>query len=211
MKVSTRELMIAGPVGTLQTLNLWCESGPVRGIALVAHPNPQQGGTNQNKVVQTLAKAFARKGYWVLCPNLCGVGGSEGQFDYGMGEADDMAAVLAWARQQQPQATALPLMLAGFSFGTFVQAQLAARLQQAGEPAPAMMLAGPAVGRFPLASVPPETLVVHGEEDEVVPLADVLAWARPQKLSVVVLPGVSHFFHGHLGQLSQWVDIRWPG
>ena len=207
MKIDTQTLFIDGPVGKLDTLVLTSASQPVRGIALIAHPNPTQGGTNTNKVVQTLAKAFARKGYVALCPNLRGVGNSEGAFDAGIGETDDMAAVLAYARATYGH---LPLILSGFSFGTFVQANLAQRLQQQGEEIYGMLLAGPAVKRFALPEVPAHTLIIHGEEDEVIPLADVLDWARPQKLAVVVLPGVSHFFHGHLGQLTEWVNLKWP-
>ncbi|MCB6184792.1 alpha/beta fold hydrolase [Leeia sp. TBRC 13508] len=206
MKVDTFNLMIDGPVGQLETILMTSPLQAVKGIALVAHPNPTQGGTNTNKVVQTIAKAFARKGYAVYCPNLRGVGNSAGEFDAGIGETDDMAAVLAYARQSYGN---LPLILSGFSFGTFVQASLGARLTAAGETF-GMLLAGPAVKKFDVPSVPAETLIVHGEEDEVIPLQHVLDWARPQKLPVVVLPGVSHFFHGHLGQLTDWVNLKWP-
>jgi alpha/beta superfamily hydrolase len=196
------QLDIAGPAGRLDTLMLESAlDGPARGVALVAHPNPTQGGTNTNKVVHTLAKLLSRRGYVVYCPNLRGVGKSEGVHDHGGAEVDDMAAVLAHARASNG---VLPLVLAGFSFGTFVQAQLAERLAE-GE-LHQLLLVGPAAGRWPLPNVPNGTIVVHGEEDEVVPLQAVFDWARPQALPVTVIPGSGHFFHGMLPVLSEVVN-----
>jgi hypothetical protein len=187
-----------GPTGTLEALRLLPADGAPRGLALIAHPNPTQGGSNTNKVVHTLAKTAARCGYVAYCPNLRGVGQSAGVHDHGRGEVDDMAAVLA---QAQALHGSLPVLLGGFSFGCFVQAQLAARL----ETQPRLVLVGPACGKFPLPEVPADTLVIHGETDEVIPLAAVLDWARPQALPVTVCPGVGHFFHGRLTQLAELV------
>ncbi len=192
--------MITGPTGELETLIVPAH-GELRGIALIAHPNPTQGGTHSNKVVQTLAKAASRRGCVAYCPNLRGVGRSGGQHDRGIGEVDDMLALLAVARARHGD---LPLLLGGFSFGTFVMAQVAQQVA-----AERIVLCGPAVGRFPLPSVPPHTLVIHGEQDEVIPLVDVLDWARPQQLPVVVFPGCGHFFHGRLTHLQHWVDRLW--
>jgi alpha/beta superfamily hydrolase len=192
--------IIAGPVGSLETIAVPAV-GDVRGIALICHPNPTQGGTNTNKVVQILAKTLSRRGYIAYCPNLRGVGQSAGTHDRGIGEVDDAAAVVNHARRQYGE---LPLVLAGFSFGTFVVAQLRQRIE-----ADKLILAGPACGRFTLPAVPAGTLVVHGEQAEVIPFADVLDWARPQHLPVVVIPGCSHFFHGYLTQLSAIVDQCW--
>lgn len=195
-------ITVAGPVGRLETLLLdsaW-DDGP-RGIALIAHPNPTQGGTNTNKVVQTLAKVFSRKGYVAFCPNLRGVGQSEGEHDFGSAEVDDMAAVLAHAQAAYP---GLPVILAGFSFGTFVQSQLRERL---GDGLIArLVLVGPATAKWNFPTVPADTLVVHGEEDDVAPLAAVFDWARPQGLPVVVVPGTGHFFHGKLTTLADIVN-----
>ncbi len=96
-------------------------------------------------------------------------------------------------------------MLGGFSFGGYVTSQAARRLAEAGTPAARLVLVGPAVVNFQAAPVPPDTLVVHGEVDDVVPLAAVLDWARPQTLPVTVLPGAGHFFHGRLPTLRQIV------
>lgn len=168
-----------------------------RGIALIAHPNPVQGGTKDNKVVTTLAKTFFGLGYVAIRPNFRGVGASGGSFDQGNGETEDLLAVARLARARWGE---LPLLLAGFSFGAFVQTRVAQQLA-----AERLVLIGPAVNRFPAQAVAPDTLVIHGEEDDVVPLAAVFDWARPQQLPVVVVPGGEHFFHGKLHLLAQIV------
>lgn len=191
---------IAGPVGLLETIVLE-PAETVRGIAIVAHPNPLHGGTNTNKVVQTLAKASLKKGYVVYCPNLRGVGQSEGEHDHGHAEVEDVLAIVAHARQVHGD---LPLVLAGFSFGSFVQSQAQALLhpQQ-------LFLIGPATSKYALPTVPANTVIIHGEEDEVIPLQSVFDWARPQQLPVIVVPGVGHFFHGRLTQLQSLVLANW--
>ena len=192
--------IISGPQGGLETIVLPAV-GETRGIAVIAHPNPTQGGTNTNKVVQMLAKIASRQGYVAYCPNLRGVGNSAGVHDRGIGEVEDVLAVLAFARARHGD---LPLLLGGFSFGTFVMAQVCQQIE-----AEKIILCGPAVGRFPLPAVPAHTLVVHGEEDEVIPLAHVLDWARPQALPVVVFAFCSHLFHGRLTHLQQVVERLW--
>jgi hypothetical protein len=190
---SLSRAMVAGPAGKIET-DINDPGGARRGIALIAHPNPVQGGTKDNKVVTTLAKAFFSLGYVTARPNFRGVGASEGSHDEGRGETDDLLAVAAHLRQQYGD---LAFVLAGFSFGGFVQTRVARRL------APErMVLVGPAVNRFAAEAVPPATLVIHGEHDDVVPLSAVLDWARPQNLPVVVVPGGEHFFHGRLNLLS---------
>ena len=190
---------IAGPAGLLE-VGLNVPPSP-HGIALVCHPNPTQGGTMDNKVVTTLAKTFFGLGYAAVRFNCRGVGASQGTFDEGNGETEDALAALAEMRSRVGD---LPLVLAGFSFGAFVATRVAAR-----ERAERIVLVGPAVGRFAIAAVPEDTIVVHGEEDDVVALADVLAWARPQQLPVVVFPGAGHFFHGRLPQLARVVAGMW--
>jgi len=175
-----------------------------RGLALIAHPHPQQGGTLDNKVVQTLAKTFFALDYVAVRFNFRGVGQSAGTFDNGEGETEDALAALAFAQSRYAQAG--PPALAGFSFGSFVQTRVAQRIA-----AGRMVLVGPAVGRFAVEPVPPDTIVIHGEQDDVVQLADVFAWARPQQLPVIVFPGTGHFFHGRLVQLQQVVTAQWRG
>ena len=192
---------VDGPAGALEIVQNVPAHAP-RGIALVAHPHPLQGGTLDNKVAQTLAKTFLGLGYVATRFNFRGVGRSEGAFDDGIGETADALAALAHARTRFGN---LPVVLAGFSFGTFVQTRVAESVA-----AERLVLVGPAVQRFALAGVPPDTIVVHGEEDDVVPLAAVLAWARPQELPVVVFPGCGHFFHGRLTQLQRTISGMWP-
>jgi alpha/beta superfamily hydrolase len=197
---SERRSSIAGSAGALEVaLNV--PEGPVRGIALIAHPHPLQGGTLDNKVVQTLAKTFAALGYAAARFNFRGVGKSEGQFEDGIGETDDALAALAAAKLEFGE---LPVVLAGFSFGSYVQTRVAHAIT-----AERLVLIGPAVKRFPLEVVPPDTIVIHGEEDDVVALADVLAWARPQQLPIIVFPGCGHFFHGRLPQLQRVITGMW--
>jgi len=198
---STERVTVDGPAGPLETL-VHAPAAPPRGIALVCHPHPLQGGTLDNKVVQTLAKTFFAMRYVAVRFNFRGVGHSAGTFDEGLGETEDALAVLAYARRRYGEA--LPVALAGFSFGSYVQTRVAQRVH-----AERLVLVGPAVGRFPVQEVPADTIVIHGEEDDVVPLADVFAWARPQQLPIVVFPGCGHFFHGRLPQLARVVASSW--
>ena len=198
MPPSTLErLVIDGPAGALE-VDLNDPGEPRRGIALIAHPNPVHGGTKDNKVVTTLAKTLFGLGYVAVRPNFRGVGASAGTFDQGNGETDDILAVARYATARFGN---LPLLLAGFSFGAFVQTRVAQALT-----VERLVLVGPAVNRFPAAPVPADTLVIHGELDDVVPLAAVLDWARPQQLPLVVVPGGEHFFHGRLHVLAQIVQ-----
>jgi len=195
-------LLLDGPAGSVETV-VAVPAAALRGIALVAHPHPLQGGTLDNKVVQTLAKTFFALGYVAVRFNFRGVGQSAGAFDDGNGETDDALSVLAQMRSRFGER--LPVALAGFSFGSFVQTRVAQRVAPEG-----LVLVGPAVKRFAMAPVPETTIVVHGEEDDVVSLADVFEWARPQQLPVVVFPGCGHFFHGRLPQLARIVTSLWP-
>lgn len=194
-------VLIDGPAGKLE-LAVNEPAGAPKGLALVAHPNPLQGGTLDNKVAQTLAKTFVARGYATVRFNFRGVGESQGTFDNGVGETEDALAALAHGRQRFGE---VPLALAGFSFGSFVQTRVAQ--QVAFE---RLVLVGPAVNRFKVDQVAAETIVIHGEEDDVVPLADVFAWARPQQLPIVVFPGGSHFFHGRLVQLQRVLTAIYP-
>lgn len=207
MNAGTEQLSIAGPAGAIEVA-FDPPPGQARAIAVIAHPHPLYGGTRDNKVVQTLARALAQIGHACWRPNFRGVGDTQGAHDEGRGETDDLLAVVEFARRHRSVAGsgALPLVLAGFSFGAYVQTHVAARLEAAGTPATRLILVAPAVSRFEVVQVPPDTLVVHGDEDDVVPLAAVLAWARPQALPVVVVPGAGHFFHGSLPLLKRIVQ-----
>jgi len=191
---------IPGPAGKLE-IALNTPDAPLAGIALIAHPNPIEGGTLDNKVVHTLAKTFFALSHAAVRFNYRGVGASEGTFDNGNGEVDDALAALAHARERYGE---VPLVLAGFSFGAFIASRVAKTAV-----AKRIVLIGPAVGRFAVDSVPADTIVVHGEQDDVVALADVFAWARPQELPITVFPGCGHFFHGRLPQLSRVIAGMW--
>jgi uncharacterized protein len=190
---------IAGPAGRIECAIDRPEGTP-RGVAVVCHPHPQFGGTLDNKVVQTVTRAFLQIGWASVRFNFRGIGRSEGGWGEGVGELDDARAVITWARAQAEFAT-LPWSLAGFSFGGYVATTVAAGLAEADRPR-RLVLVGPSTEKHALPDAPGDTVVVHGEEDDVVPLAATLAWARPQGLPVVVFPGVGHFFHGRISLLK---------
>jgi alpha/beta superfamily hydrolase len=203
MNAQTERLQFTGAAGVIEALRDAPSPGvtPV-GTAVIAHPHPLFGGTMDNKVVQTLARAFVQAGWTAVRFNFRGVGASQGVHDEGRGEAQDMQALIAQAAPQGP------LALAGFSFGAFVTAQVAATLWPT-RPFERLVLVGTAAARFHVADLPPEshdrTLVVHGEADDTVPLSAVMDWARPQTLPVTVIPGGGHFFHGQLPLLKSLV------
>ena len=198
MNSGTVRQTVAGPAGAIECA-VDMPAGAPRGVAVVCHPHPQHGGTMDNKVVQTLARAFVQLGWRSVRFNFRGTGGSAGGWDEGVGEIDDALAVIAAVR-----APGEPFMLAGFSFGAYVASHAAARLADDAKPR-RMVLVGPSTLKQPMASVPADTLVIHGETDDVVPLAATFDWARPQALPVIVFPGVGHFFHGQLGLLKNTV------
>ena len=202
MNSKTVKQLTPGPAGALECA-LDRPDGEPRGVAVICHPHPQQGGTMDNKVVQTLARAFLQLGYRTVRFNFRGVAASEGAWDDGQGEIDDALAVIAAHRDP-----ALPLALAGFSFGGYVASQAAARLPDDAK-VERLVLVGPSTQKQKVAPVPEETLVIHGESDDIVPLSATLDWARPQSLPVVVIPGVGHFFHGQLALLKNLVVRSW--
>ncbi|AOY91833.1 GntR family transcriptional regulator [Cupriavidus sp. USMAA2-4] len=196
----TERIALAGPAGHIDVLRD-APVGPMRGVAVVAHPHPELGGTALHKVPQQLARALQSFGFLTLRPNFRGVGRSEGTHDQGIGETEDLLAVVASLRAAHPDGE---LALAGFSFGAFVQSHVAGRLVQAGVAIHHLILAGIPAGAiagrrdYDTPAVPAHALVVHGERDETVPLGHVFEWARPQQLPVVVIPGADHFFSGRL-------------
>ncbi len=195
-------LPFRGQAGLLETLYLPAQ-GQERGIAVINHPNPTQGGTFTNKVIQTAAKVLCQKGFHCYLPNLRGTGNSAGSHDYGRGETDDCLDVVSQARNRHPQLS--KLILGGFSFGGYVSVFAA---QQCAPDI--LLLIGPALGHYPVpappAPRPDKTLIIHGAEDEVVALHKPLSWAAPQNLPVIVLPESSHFFHGKLIVLRDTVN-----
>lgn len=204
MNSYTKKFQTTGPAGVIEGLVDEPADLPMhqwRGTAVIAHPHPLFGGTMDNKVVQTMARAFVQTGWRAVRFNFRGVGGSAGVHDAGKGELQDMLATVA------DVAASGPIALAGFSFGAFVASHALAALADRGPVK--VVLVGTAASRFEVAAVGPEfherTLVLHGEQDDTVPLADVMDWARPQSLPVTVVPGGGHFFHGQLPLLRSLV------
>ncbi len=201
MNSQTQRITWRGEAGAIEGL-LDQPEGAARGVAVVAHPHPLFGGTMDNKVVQTLARAFVQCGWTVARFNFRGVGASEGTHDAGAGEARDFLSVV---EQVAPTGA---LAIAGFSFGSFVASHAIQSLWEKRD-VEKIVFVGTATERLAVADVPQslndKTLVVHGEQDDTVSLASVMDWARPQSLPVTVVPGGGHFFHGQLPLLKSLV------
>lgn len=210
MRVPEEKILLDGPAGKIEVIVE--NPGAPRGIALIGHPHPLFGGGNTNKVVQTLARTFVQLDYVALRPNFRGIGLSAGTHDEGRGETDDLLAVLAEAKCRYGN---LPVALAGFSFGAYVQTRVAKALADAGHPAQRLVLVGTAAGfvegtrSYDTEAVPGDTVVIHGSADTTVPLANVLEWALPLELPVIVVPGADHFFHRRLHIIREIVTRAW--
>jgi len=222
MNAQTEKFLIDGPTGKLEVAVDRPDAAPSAsapgaspdvspgyvGLAFVSHPHPLFGGTMDNKVAQTLARAFVQLGYLTARLNFRGVGASEGEHDRGIGEQDDLLALIDHVRRD-PAHAGLPFVLGGFSFGAFVTSKVAATLAERGDPAKRLVLVGTPAGRWEVPTVPEDSVVVHGEQDETIPLADAFDWARPQELPITVLPGADHFFHRKLHILKRVVTESW--
>ncbi|MDR3098390.1 MAG: alpha/beta hydrolase [Paraburkholderia sp.] len=209
MNAQTEKFHIDGPIGQIEcALDRPDANTPVRGIALVAHPHPLFGGTMDNKVAQTLARTLVQLGYVTYRSNFRGVGTTAGTHDNGIGEQDDLLELIGYMRAQPGQADT-PLVLAGFSFGTFVLSHVARRYQEAGGEIERMVFVGTAASRWEVAPVREDTLLIHGELDDTVPILSVYEWARPQELPIVVIPGAEHFLHRKLHILKRIIVDAW--
>ena len=208
MNSATETLRLQGESGVIEALLDTPAQAAVHGTAVIAHPHPLFGGTMQNKVVQTLARAFVQCGWQAVRFNFRGVGASEGTHDHGIGETDDFLYLIAntreWLGADAPTADA-PRALAGLSFGSFVAARAARTLAAQHQPVRHLVLVGSAAGKWDMPDIRRDTLVIHGELDDTIALSAVLDWLRPQDIPVVVLPGADHFFHRRLGALKQLV------
>lgn len=212
------DIQIAAPAGSLQVRALWQASDRV---VLICHPHPLFGGTMDNKVVTTLARFFRNQNVSVVTFNFRGVGSSTGQHDNGVGEIDDALAVLDWIMTQSPLQSGIKphqLYLAGFSFGAYIAAAVASRLRQqintelTSFDLVKTFLVAPPVHHYSMQdlSLAPDTVVLMGEVDEVVPPHEVITWATQLDLQLVMMPNCSHFFHGHLPQLGQQLAQHFP-
>jgi alpha/beta superfamily hydrolase len=196
--LSSFPVSIPGPSGVLEGKVDCAASREPQGSAVVCHPHPLYGGTMQNKVVHTLAKSLAANNQAAVRFNFRGVGVSEGSYDEGTGETDDALAVVDWVNEQQAN---LPVIMAGFSFGSFVALRAAAKIQPA-----ALITVAPPVRMFDFDDMPSITcpwLLIQGDEDEVVDINAVINWVatleNPPEVSII--EGSSHFFHGKLIEL----------
>ena len=210
MPAHTETTTFDGLAGVIDCALDWPDGAPT-GWALILHPNPSHGGTRDNKVVTTLARACVQQGLLAIRPNFRGIGTSGGAFDHGKGELQDMAALVEQFRVRYADIAAKPWVLGGFSFGTSIGVQLYAQWEKLQKNLPnIVILTGSASLRFRHneAKAPDDALVIHGEDDEVVPLSEVMEWARPIGMPIVVIPDAGHFFHGKLLVLRQLVQTR---
>ncbi|SHH44193.1 alpha/beta hydrolase [Pollutimonas bauzanensis] len=210
MLARTEKISFQGVAGAIDCV-LDLPMDAARGWALVLHPHPLHGGARENKIVTTIARACVQHGLIALRPNFRGVGASAGEFDRAVGETADMLELVRQFGDAYPEAAAGKWVLAGFSFGTSVAAQLYSELaEKHGKLPDALLLAGSAVDRFKFRdiTVPDDTFLVHGEADEVVPLAEAMDFARQRELPMVVVPDAGHFFHGKLIVLRRLLEQR---
>jgi uncharacterized protein len=209
LNAHTQRLRIAGPAGAIEVALDEPAASP-RAVLVACHPHPQHGGTLDNKVVQTVARAGLQMGWRSVRFNFRGVGASEGVWDEGRGEIDDALAVVAAYRD--PSDAGLPLVLAGFSFGGYIAAEVATRLAST-QPVQRLALVAPSTQKQTVPALPEplraETFIVHSADDDVVPCSATLAWASAQDLPVTVLPASGHFFHGQLALLKTLLLRAW--
>lgn len=192
---------VPGPCGPIETV-VNDPADPRRAIALIAHPHPLHGGSLDNKVTATIARALSHRGLVCVRPNFRGVGASAGEYAHGEGEAEDMLAVERFiAARFEP----LPLVLAGFSFGAYVQAKIAREVA-----AKQLILVAPALNLFSFDALAAPARVIHGARDELVPLTLVETWTRAHEIPLQIIVGADHYFHRHLNQLAEAVAAACP-
>jgi uncharacterized protein len=194
-------LLIPGPVGQLEALANRSAQNPQKIVAVICHPNPLHEGSMHNKVVTTIFKALDKLGIATVRFNYRGVGESEGEYGDVLGEQDDLRAVIDWVQQALPD---YQLWLAGFSFGAFISASVCHERDDVRQ----LISIAPAVNMHEfefLQNIQCPWLVVQGEQDEIVPAQEVVAFAKhpPSPLTFKLIPNVGHFFHGHLIELRE--------
>lgn len=219
--MSSKSKFYQGNAGIVDVMHDYPDVEP-KGWAIILHPHPLFQGSRDNKVVTTISRLLVQHGFVVLRPNFRGVGKSEGVFDEAIGETQDMLQVIQQFLAENPQFSELPWVIGGFSFGSAVAAQLHQEVEDLIASTPeqstltmpsALLLAGVGVWRFSYREVqlPENTFVIHGEQDEIISLADAFEWLTEKKQSVTVLPGVGHFFHGALIELRKQLELYLKG
>ena len=196
---NSRNIFINGPTGLLDCLIIEPNISKYNAIALIFHPDPKGGGNYSNKIVQIIAKALAQKGMLCICPNLRGVGNSEGSHDMGIGEVEDAKAIYQYWHNQYPE---LQFIFAGFSFGTSIASQLATIYLPKH-----LFLVGPAISRYNVPIVDKNiTTVIHGEQDEIIDISLVFNWSKANEIPIIWCPDVGHFFHGKLNIIQNIIN-----
>lgn len=205
MITGTQKQLINGIVGAIE-IAVDLPKNEVKGMALVAHPHPLFGGTMDNKVAQTLSKTLNELGYITVRPNFRGVGQTAGEHEHGIAETDDMLQIIDWMTAQWANQS---MVLAGFSFGSFVQSRVAQALNERGFAVERMIMVGTAAGKWDVAPVPHDAIVIHGELDDTIPLEAVMRWAEPLEAPVTVVAGADHFFHRRLHIIKRIIVQQW--
>ncbi len=195
--MTKHRLRIKGPAGAIETV-IEEPSGSPLGLALIAHPHPLKGGSLDNKVAWTLARAAVACGLVAVRPNFRGVGESAGEFDHGIGETEDL---LALSRAITDHYGALAWTLMGFSFGAYVQHRVAQELH-----AERLIMVGPAVSMYSFEATRIPTTLIHGTEDEVIPFHAAREYADMHAIPLIAIEGAGHFFHGRLRELQTLVE-----
>jgi len=195
--VKRHKLRIKGPAGAIESV-IEEPAGAPRGLALVAHPHPLRGGSLDNKVAWTLARAALACGLIAIRPNFRGVGESEGEFDHGVGETEDLLVVASAVSSHYGK---LPWTLMGFSFGAYVQQRVAKSMH-----AQRLIMVGPAVSMYGFEPTSIPSTIIHGDQDEVIPFAAARDYAEAHRIPLIVVEGCGHFFHGRLRELQSHVE-----
>ena len=196
---NAKQIFIPGLVGKLECLKLVPLNSEIRGVAIICHPNPLDGGTYTNKIVQVLAKSLNQFGYICYCPHVRGVGMSEGEF-VAKDALFDIESVHSFIREEFPD---LDLILSGFSFGTYLVSELAQKI-----PHKKLILVGTAVKSYPeiTAIDSAKTIVIHGDMDEITPFNTILSWGKKHNQPIICMPNTGHFFHGKLIELQNKIN-----
>lgn len=198
------KLLLKGPAGDIEAITTTAsEEKKISATVIICHPHPLHGGTMNNKVISTLARTFHDMGLHTVRFNFRGVGKSSGIHDEGNGETDDVLAIATWIKTQRPTDA---LWLAGFSFGGFVAASAATKLDVA-----ELITIAPQVSRFLTAKLPPiicPWLIVQGGQDDIVSPQELYAWVETlePKPKLIRLPNAGHFFHGQLLELRKILE-----
>ncbi|AWD32756.1 hypothetical protein CKSOR_00655 [Candidatus Kinetoplastibacterium sorsogonicusi] len=188
-----------GKAGYIDTLIEMPKNAPI-GYTVLLHPHPMHGGTRDNKVISTMSRVCLNYDLAVFRPNFRGVGFSEGKFDNGLGEVEDMIDLICQIIEYYPNLKKIPIILGGFSFGASIAAQLYSYIKNKDIQCNGLVLVSSAATRYVHKEIilPEKTFLIHGYNDNIVPFDEILNWAKIHDISINLIPNASHFFHGKL-------------